>query len=77
MRCFRPALAIAGPLMSAVALNLGYGWIFFCARPAGQRARPDRIAQASRLLISGLQAGAGGLAQGMAEKRPASETRSR
>lgn len=28
---FDLALAIAGPLMGAVALNLGYGWIFFCA----------------------------------------------
>lgn len=31
MRCFDLALAIAGPLMGAVALNLGYGWIFFFA----------------------------------------------
>ena len=28
---FDLALAIAGPLMGAVALNLGYSWIFFCA----------------------------------------------
>ncbi|WP_339532445.1 MFS transporter [Pseudomonas mucidolens] len=28
---FDLALAIAGPLMGAVALNLGYAWIFFCA----------------------------------------------
>lgn len=28
---FDMALAIAGPLMGAVALNLGYTWIFFCA----------------------------------------------
>ena len=28
---FDLALAIAGPLMGAVALNLGYDWIFFCA----------------------------------------------
>jgi MFS family permease len=28
---FDLALAIAGPLMGAVALNLGYGWIFFSA----------------------------------------------
>ncbi|QNH77413.1 MFS transporter [Pseudomonas protegens] len=28
---FDLALAIAGPLMGAVALNLGYGWIFCCA----------------------------------------------
>ncbi|MEA3168446.1 MAG: hypothetical protein QOI97_1394, partial [Pseudomonas sp.] len=28
---FDLALAIAGPLMGAVALNLGYGWIFFFA----------------------------------------------
>lgn len=28
---FDLALAIAGPVMGAVALNLGYSWIFFCA----------------------------------------------
>lgn len=28
---FDLALALAGPLMGAVALNLGYAWIFFCA----------------------------------------------
>ncbi|MGF6149201.1 MFS transporter [Pseudomonas fluorescens] len=28
---FDLALAIAGPLMGAVVLNLGYSWIFFCA----------------------------------------------
>lgn len=28
---FDLALAIAGPLMGAVALNMGYSWIFFCA----------------------------------------------
>jgi predicted MFS family arabinose efflux permease len=28
---FDLALAIAGPLMGAVALNLGYAWIFFSA----------------------------------------------
>jgi len=28
---FDLALAIAGPLMGAVALNLGYTWIFFAA----------------------------------------------
>ncbi|MCU1729394.1 MFS transporter [Pseudomonas sp. 7P_10.2_Bac1] len=28
---FDLALAIAGPLMGAIALNLGYPWIFFCA----------------------------------------------
>ncbi|MCU7646696.1 MFS transporter [Pseudomonas piscis] len=28
---FDLALAVAGPLMGAVALNLGYAWIFFCA----------------------------------------------
>ncbi|CRM19667.1 major facilitator superfamily transporter [Pseudomonas sp. 31 R 17] len=28
---FDLSLAIAGPLMGAVALNLGYDWIFFCA----------------------------------------------
>jgi predicted MFS family arabinose efflux permease len=28
---FDLALAIAGPLMGAVALNLGYSWIFFSA----------------------------------------------
>jgi predicted MFS family arabinose efflux permease len=28
---FDLALAIAGPLMGAVALNLGYTWIFFSA----------------------------------------------
>ncbi|MGC5698711.1 MFS transporter [Pseudomonas sp. NFXW11] len=28
---FDLALALAGPLMGAVALNLGYPWIFFCA----------------------------------------------
>ena len=28
---FDLALAIAGPLMGAVALNLGYSWIFFWA----------------------------------------------
>lgn len=28
---FDLALAIAGPLMGFIALNLGYGWIFFCA----------------------------------------------
>src|SRR5450830_1895767 len=28
---FDLALAIAGPLRGAVALSLGYGWIFFCA----------------------------------------------
>ncbi|MCA4964482.1 MFS transporter [Pseudomonas sp. Y24-6] len=28
---FDLALAIAGPLMGAIALNLGYSWIFFCA----------------------------------------------
>ncbi|WP_085633813.1 MFS transporter [Pseudomonas sp. R16(2017)] len=28
---FDLALAIAGPLMGALALNLGYSWIFFCA----------------------------------------------
>ena len=28
---FDRALAIAGPLMGAVALNLGYSWIFFGA----------------------------------------------
>ncbi len=28
---FDLALAIAGPLMGAVALNLGYSSIFFCA----------------------------------------------
>lgn len=28
---FDLALALAGPLMGAVALNLGYSWIFFCA----------------------------------------------
>ena len=28
---FDLALAIAGPLMGAIALNLGYAWIFFSA----------------------------------------------
>jgi len=28
---FDLALAIAGPLMGAVALGMGYGWIFFFA----------------------------------------------
>lgn len=28
---FDLALAVAGPLMGAIALNLGYSWIFFCA----------------------------------------------
>ncbi|MNY83064.1 major facilitator superfamily transporter [compost metagenome] len=28
---FDLALAIAGPLMGAVALNFGYSWIFFSA----------------------------------------------
>src|SRR5471030_1771579 len=28
---FDLALAIAGPVMGAVASNLGYSWIFFCA----------------------------------------------
>ena len=42
---FDLALAIAGPLMGAVALNLGYGWIFFWRGLAiGQRAWPDRTA---------------------------------
>ena len=28
---FDLALAIAGPVMGAIALNMGYPWIFFCA----------------------------------------------